>query len=120
MSSSAPQILDHEAIENLRALGEPGDDSFLKEILEIYLLDTPERLAAMKTARDTNDQPLYTRSVHTIKGSSANVGAAEMRTLATELERRSKQEPLATLDPEVAKLESAFIRARDALRGLIG
>lgn len=40
MSDSS--ILDSEAIENLRALGdEMEDDSFLKEVIEIYLSDTP-------------------------------------------------------------------------------
>ena len=120
MSSPTPQIVDSEAIENLRSLGEPGDDSFLKEIVEIYLQDTPERLAAIKAARESNDQPLYTRSVHTIKGSSANVGAIEVRSLAERLEQRSKQEPLADLDAGVAELEKAFARASEALRALLG
>jgi HPt (histidine-containing phosphotransfer) domain-containing protein len=119
MSSHHVQSLDAEAIENLRALGEPGDDTFLKEILAIYLDDVPGRLADLKAARDAADRPLYVRSAHTIKGSSANVGATEVRALAEKLEQRAKVEPLTELNTALAELEVAFGRAALAIRTLL-
>jgi HPt (histidine-containing phosphotransfer) domain-containing protein len=109
-----------QAIENLRALSEEEDDSFVKEIIGIYLEDVPERLTAMKSARDTDDRMLYIRSAHTIKGSSAHVGATEVQHLAAELEQTAKSESLAYLDASLAELESACRRARSALQGILG
>ncbi|MBC8009453.1 MAG: Hpt domain-containing protein [Burkholderiales bacterium] len=120
MSSPSIQVLDSEAIENLRALGDEGDDTFLREIIGIYLEDVPQRLNDLKTAQGANDRPLFTRSAHTIKGSSANVGATEVRVLAEKLEHSSKSEALAALDEQVGDLEAAFARARQALQSLIG
>ena len=120
MSSPSVQVLDSEAIENLRALGDEGDDTFLREIIGIYVEDVPQRLADLKAARAANDRPLFTRSAHTIKGSSANVGAAEVRALAEKLEHRSKTEDLALLQDQVGELEAAFERARVALKTLLG
>jgi HPt (histidine-containing phosphotransfer) domain-containing protein len=121
MSSSLPQPdLDPEAIANLRALGDEGDDTFLREIICIYLQDTPLRLADLRNASTAGDRALYTRAAHTIKGSSSNVGALAVRALAEELEHRSKYEQHSALDPLLARLETAFRRAAFALRAVIG
>ena len=120
MSSQPANVLDLEAIENLRALGDEGDDGFLREIISIYLEDVPQRLADLRTARAADDRPLYVRSAHTVKGSSANVGAVEMRILAERLEHRAKAEPLPALDEQLTQLEAAFTRATEALRTLLG
>jgi HPt (histidine-containing phosphotransfer) domain-containing protein len=112
-------ILDPEAIANLRLLGDEGDDTFLREILTIYLNDVPQRIRDLKLALEQNDQPFFTRSAHTIKGSSANAGAKELKNLATTLEARSKNEPLAALGPALAELEQAFGRAEAKMRELL-
>jgi HPt (histidine-containing phosphotransfer) domain-containing protein len=91
----------------------------VKEIIGIYLEDVSERLAAMKSARDASDRALYIRSAHTIKGSSANVGATEVQHLAAQLEQRAKNENLFDLDASLAELESACGRARRALREIL-
>lgn len=120
MSLSPASIIDPEAIENLRALGDEGDDTFLREIITIYLEDVPQRLVDLKNARSGDDRALYVRSAHTIKGSSANVGAIEMRLLSEKLEHRAKAEALNTLDPQLGELDAAFARAKQALQTLIG
>lgn len=119
MSSPLPPDLDPEAIANLRALGDDGDDGFLKEIIGIYLEDTPLRIADMHSAAARGDTALYTRAAHTIKGSSSNVGALAMRAVAERLELRSKTEAHAALDPLLAELETTFSRTAIALRAVI-
>jgi HPt (histidine-containing phosphotransfer) domain-containing protein len=118
MSSSLPPDLDPDAIANLRALGDDGDDAFLKEIIAIYLEDTPLRLADLRAAAASGDRALYSRAAHTIKGSSSNVGAHVVRGLAEKLEHRSKSEPHADLESLRLELEAAFERAAEALRML--
>jgi histidine phosphotransfer protein HptB len=120
MSSQPASVLDLEAIANLRALGDEGDDTFLREIISIYLEDVPQRIVDLKSARAAGDKALYVRSAHTIKGSSANVGATEMRNLAEKMEHRAKIEPLPGLDPDLLELETAFGRTVAALRTLLG
>jgi HPt (histidine-containing phosphotransfer) domain-containing protein len=115
-----PHDLDPEALENLRALGEDGDDTFLREIIGIYLADTPLRLADIRNAAAKGDSGLYTRSAHTIKGSSSNVGALAVRAIAEQLEKRSRTESHADLEPLLGDLETAFARAATALRGVAG
>lgn len=110
--------LDSDSIANLRALGDEGDDSFLQEIIGIYLEDTPLRLDDLRKALAEGNQALYTRTAHTIKGSSSNVGAMLVRSLAEKLEHRSKSEEIATLEPVRLELEAAYKRAAKALMDL--
>ncbi len=120
MSSPQPtSSLDLEAIENLRSLGDEGDDTFLREIIGLYLEDVPQRIADLKSARAGDDRSLYVRSAHTVKGSSANVGAVEVRLIAERLEHRAKVEPLTELDSVLAELDAAFERACAALRAYL-
>jgi HPt (histidine-containing phosphotransfer) domain-containing protein len=112
----APLIIDPQAIENLRALT-PGDhDEFLREIVGIFLEDTPQRIAELEQSLAGNDPLRFTRAAHSVKGSSSNLGAMALRAVAERLEQQSKQSGLAGLEPMLAELKSEFDRAAAALR----
>jgi HPt (histidine-containing phosphotransfer) domain-containing protein len=108
-------IIDSEAINNLRSLGDEGDDTFLREIISIYLEDTPLRIADLKRSFQSGENALFTRSAHTIKGSSANVGASRVRGIAEQIEQRSKAEPITGLTGLIDELDAAFAEAAAAL-----
>jgi HPt (histidine-containing phosphotransfer) domain-containing protein len=111
-------VLDPESIESLRALGADGDDSFLKEIIGIFIDDTPVRLKEMRDAFAANDQATFSRAAHSIKGSSSNLGALRLRALAEMLERSSKTSDLTGLDAELPKIEAEFAIAKVELEKL--
>ncbi len=109
-------IIDSEAIANLKELN-PGDNGeFLREIVAIYAEDTPKRIADMKTFMASGDVPSFTRAAHTIKGSSANVGAARVKAVAERLEHLSRRESLPALAAQVAECETEFLAASEELR----
>jgi histidine phosphotransfer protein HptB len=105
-------VLDPESIESLRALGAEGDDSFLKEIIDIFIDDTPVRLKELRDAFAAHDASTFSRAAHSIKGSSSNLGALRLRALAEMLERSSKTADLTGLDAELPKIEAEFERAK--------
>ena len=112
-------ILDQEAIDNLRALDPDGGDTFLREIIGIFLEDTPLRIAEIDQSLAAGDAGTFIRAAHTIKGASSNVGAASLRAVAEQLEHRSKKDGLADVTALVAELKTAFATAQTALKGLI-
>lgn len=113
-------ILDIEAIENLRALSPDDGDVFLKEILTIFIEDTPARIADLHNSRASADVPSFVRAAHSIKGSSSNVGASELRSIAEHLEHQARTHGLAEVEAHVAELEAAFVRVHAELKNLIG
>ncbi len=117
MSDSS--ILDSEAIENLRALGdEMDDDSFLKEVIDIYLSDTPKRIDEIKECLASADAVRLTRAAHSIKGASANLGAQKVIEIAKHIEEKSRRESLEDLEGDIAELVTQFEEVKIALEAL--
>ncbi len=85
--------IDMQAIDGLRELSPDAD--FLRELIEIYLQDTPQRIAELQDALNKKDIPVFTRAAHTIKGSSSNFGATKLTKLAHQLEMQGKSGNLA-------------------------
>ena len=93
-----------------------GDVEACREILDCFLLDVPDRLAALKEAIERGDADRVQREAHTVKGSAANIGAPTLSRVAMAAETAAKEGKLGDLPELVAALESAF----DALRREIG
>jgi len=114
-----PTIINPEAIAALRELNPGDNDVFLMEIVGIYVEDTPRRILDLKSSLAAGDATLFTRSAHTIKGSSANVGAVVLAATAERLENQSRKEGLADVAALVAECEKEFERAAAELRKLV-
>lgn len=111
-------ILDPEAINNLRALGdEMEDDTFLKEVIDIYISDTPKRLEEIRECLASGDAVRLARAAHSIKGSSSNLGASKVITLAKSIEQQAK-ESLDNLEDDIAALEASYLEVKSALEAL--
>ena len=101
-------VIDSESIENLRALN-PGDgDEFLREIVTIYLEDTPQRIAELEESLAGGDAPRFVRAAHSVKGSSANLGAMAVRLIAEKLEHQSSKHGLVDVTELLAALKQQF------------
>jgi HPt (histidine-containing phosphotransfer) domain-containing protein len=111
--------LEPSAIANLRALS-PDDPAFLRELIDIFLEDSPKRLAEVEASLAQNDGPTLVRAAHTIKGSSSNFGATHLARLALEIEMHGKAGNLPAAAAIVPALKDEFGRVRDALRRLAG
>ena len=109
-----PPTLDPEAISNLRNLGGEDGDGFLREIVGIFLVDTPFRLAELDQALAAGDLVRFTRAAHSIKGSSSNLGATALQEAADRLEAKSRLS-LAAVEPELAAVKMQFQQAKLAL-----
>lgn len=111
--------LDPTAIANLRALS-PEDPGFLRELIEIYLEDTPKRLAEVESALAKHDGPALIRAAHTIKGSSGNFGASTLARCAHEIETFGKSGDFTAAAAALPGFTAEFGRVNAALRKLAG
>lgn len=112
-------VIDPQAIENLRSLNPDDNDEFLREIAGIFLEDTPQRIAELDQSFAAGDLGKFTRAAHSIKGSSANLGAMALRAVAEHLEHRCRTEGLRGSEPLVASIKAEFDRAKAELTKLI-
>ena len=84
MSDQAP-LLDHAVIDELReSVG--GDTAFVTELIETYLAEAPGQIDEIVAAAASGDAEAVIRPAHTLKSSSASLGAARLAQLAREIE----------------------------------
>lgn len=112
-------VIDSQAIENLRALNPGDNDEFLREIAGIFLEDTPQRIAELEQSLASSDTAKFTRAAHSIKGSSANLGAVSLRAVAEKLEHHARTQGLAGVTGLLTEIKTEFGRAHVELSKLI-
>jgi HPt (histidine-containing phosphotransfer) domain-containing protein len=113
-------VLDERILTEV--LETTGDDSaFVRELVQTYLADTPTQLQAMTAAVESDDADALVRPAHTLKSSSATVGAMRLSSIARELEMAGRS---GSVEAEVrAKLEAAhneWRAAADAFAAWLG
>lgn len=120
MSDATAPILDEGALRELRQSVD-GDRGFVVELIEAYLADGAAQVSDIEAALAAGDAEALVRPAHTLKSSSATVGAARLSVLARELEAAGRS---GTLDAATTnrgpELRAAWEAAADALRRWIG
>ena len=104
--------LDADVIMSLRDL---GDNEMLSELARLFVNDTSSNLATLKAAIEKGDADSVKRVVHTLKGSSGNIGATRMAAICSKLEDVSALEDLSAAPALLERLEVEFERVRSAL-----
>jgi HPt (histidine-containing phosphotransfer) domain-containing protein len=85
-----PEILDRAVVAELReSVG--GDDAFVRELVDAYLAESPGYLDAMAQAEATGDAAAVVRPAHTLKSSSAAVGAMRLSEICKQVEYAGRE-----------------------------
>ena len=96
-------------------VGEYGAD-FLVELIDVYLEDTPYRLAQLRLALNGGDRETLIRQAHTLKSSSANVGAMSFSAFAKEIETAARGGKVDEVREKVRRMEEDFQLVRLSLQ----
>ncbi len=113
--SMEPATLNRDSLEALKSLQSEGDDGFLKEMVDLFLNDTPLRLNDMETALQDGQQQEFVRAVHSIKGASANFGADDLHTLCAQVEQMGRAGKMSEAGARIEAVQAEFERVRMAL-----
>jgi HPt (histidine-containing phosphotransfer) domain-containing protein len=117
MTDPAGGPLEAAALEHLFEIT-GGDQEFFDELIDTYLDDGVAQLAAMRAAADAGDPAALLRPAHTLKSSSANVGAVDLAEQCRTLEADARAGTVPDMAARVAACESAFAAVRAALLAL--
>jgi signal transduction histidine kinase/CheY-like chemotaxis protein/HPt (histidine-containing phosphotransfer) domain-containing protein len=121
-AATAPvaEALDAAALANLRDMAGDGPDgaAFFQELITGFLEDAPQLLAQMRVAIAAGDAPALRLSAHSLKSNAADFGATHLAALCRELEMKGKNADLDGTADLLARAESAYASAADALATL--
>jgi HPt (histidine-containing phosphotransfer) domain-containing protein len=90
MEPVAP-CLDEAVLASLRSLQRPGTPSLLEKVAALYLGSAPAQVQDARAALLAGDRATLTRAVHSLKSSSANVGALRLSGLCRDYETHLRE-----------------------------
>ncbi|MBC9783112.1 response regulator [Heliobacterium chlorum] len=108
-------VIDTGLLESLRDLQEEGEPDIVADVIDIFLRDTPEKIQALHEAAQRQDVRAMTNLAHSIKSSSAGIGAVGLSACSKEMELKGRQGQLDGAQEKAARIEAEFIKARRVL-----
>src|SRR3546814_312122 len=108
-----PPLIDQEILDELRSmLGGEVD-----RLIDVFLEDMPRLITALENgATGVPDYPALRDAAHSLKSSSANLGAMSLSAAAKRIEMGARQQSLERPAVAVALVANEFHRVRQQLR----
>jgi HPt (histidine-containing phosphotransfer) domain-containing protein len=108
-------IIDPNTFNQLKDM--VGAD-FIQELIDTYIVETADLITQLRKVLVDQDAAAFGRLAHSIKSSSASLGALAFSQQARELEMMGKANDLANAGPKLEKLRNDFLVVKDCLEGL--
>ena len=103
------------ALHELADLSVDGREQ-LRQLIELFLHDSAARIADLAAAISDGDDRRVAALAHSLTGSCANLGAAELSDVCRQLEREARTGRIAAAESKMARVLALFTDAQNALR----
>ncbi|HYJ40377.1 MAG TPA: response regulator [Steroidobacteraceae bacterium] len=117
-SAANKVTLDHSAIDAVRQLDPDGQDRLLSRLIALYRDDSSQLLADMENALKVGNTENVARAAHTLKSSSANLGATNVAAIARQIEHLARGGDITDLPAAMTKLRAQRTVALSELEAL--
>ena len=107
--SAADDPFNPAALDMLRRL---GNGTLLVRMIDIFLTNAPERIAAARAALQTDDRHSFELAVHSLKSSSAQLGGMTLHRTAAAAERAGASGDWASLSAQLDTIDIQFAALR--------
>ena len=114
MTRNETPILDDAVLAELRE-STGGDDDFIRELVEAYVSEATGYLAAMTEAAGAADAAAIVRPAHTLKSSSATLGAMRLAAISRDIEEAGRAGRVDGLGADVSQAHTTWTETLAAL-----
>ena len=111
--------LNRQALENIRALSPSNGTALLERVLQAYVNDTPTHLQTLRQAIAAADANNLRKAAHSLKSSSANVGAQALAQACKEMEQLGRNGSTVGAADMLAGMEREFQAVRQSLNAIL-
>ena len=111
--------IENEIRDKAKEWAEEYGEDFLVELVGDYLFDASARVARLCQALAGGDADTLTHEAHTLKSSSANMGAQTFSDLAKRFEQAGREGDLTTLVADAELFERQFAAVKASLEKLL-
>ena len=114
MDHLTPTPADRERMREISM----GDEAFLRELIDLFLEDTPRQIEALRQAVASQNIVGVHQGAHRLKGAGRNLGAQPFSEVCRQIETLGRKGDLAAASALMPNLESEFSRLQDFLNHL--
>ncbi len=111
-------VLDPARLEHLRTLQDPSQPSLVRELIDLFLNDSPGHVRRIAEAHEEGDAETLRALAHRFLSATENIGAQRLSRLCVELELAAKGGQLARAAPLLAQVARERDLAHAALQAL--
>ncbi len=105
-------FIDMQALERLRKI---GGEAFLSKIVALFVSHAEPAIKEAANGLKVGDLASVQRAAHALKSSAGNLGAQQLQNLAGKIEQLAEDRNAGELQPLLADLEAAYLRAKARL-----
>jgi len=100
--------LDRSVLASLRELQDDGDPDIIAEVGGLFLEHSPQKIAAILKAVENGDAKGLQTAAHSLKSSSAYVGAMRLSELSRELEMMGRSQVMDGAEEKAERLNREY------------
>ena len=110
-------VINEQALDSLRGLQDANGEELLAQVIDAYLDISPDLLAAIHQAVEANDSQQLYQAAHSLKSSSANIGAERLAHCCQSMESATRAAGIGHVDYQqlYAQLVREYHQVQDAL-----
>lgn len=112
-------VLDEEALRRLRELDPRGENRLLERVLKAFEASVARLLPQLQDSRQLGDRAGIRHVAHTLKSSSASIGAIKLSQQCADIEAMIRLEKVEDLDARVDTMGAEVEIVLQALRALL-
>ena len=112
-------VINRHALANIRALSRERGDALVQKVIAAYVGDTPTHLQTLRRAIAGQDPGSVRKVAHSLKSSSANVGAETLAQMCKELETLGRADTTEGAAVILIDMEQEFKAVRHSLSAIL-
>jgi two-component system sensor histidine kinase/response regulator len=112
-------IINHGALAHIRALSKDRGDALVHKVIHAFVDDTPQHLRTLHQAIVGSDANNMRKAAHSLKSSSANVGADHLAQLCKEMETLGRTDSTVGASGILTTMEQEFQAVRHSLNAIL-
>jgi two-component system sensor histidine kinase/response regulator len=117
--SEVRTVINRHALDNIRALSRERGDALVEKVIHAFVDDTPQQLSSLRQAIAGSDAGSLRTTAHSLKSSSANVGAEALARLCKEMERLAQADRTDGAAGILSNMEQEFQAVRHSLNAIL-
>jgi CheY-like chemotaxis protein/HPt (histidine-containing phosphotransfer) domain-containing protein len=116
--AESDSLIDTDKIDSLIRVGK-DDQEFMKELIAMYMDQAPYYIAQMNELIKTKEIKRLEEIAHTLKGTSANLGAVKVTRICEQIEKFAQRGDIIKIEQNLADVISVYQKTTVAMKSYL-